>query len=263
MNIDLALPTLLGLLLGTVRSAAWLIVSPPFATRTIPGPVKGVLAVALALPVAGRLGPEVPELSTPALISAIVLQAVTGAALGFLTYLIFAAVQAAGDLIDLFGGFTLAAGYDPLSMSQTSIFGRFHQLLGLVLLFMTNAHLLVVSGFLRSYDAIGVSEGIKLDVTAEALLSGIGTFFLAALEIAAPMIAVLFLADVALGLLTRVSPQLNAFSLGFPIKIFLTLMLIGFTFPLLPGVVENLSEMGTDAVMSVLEGSADPPAAAP
>lgn len=254
MTVELAMPTVLGLLLGAVRSAAWLLVCPPFATRSIPGTVKAALALALALPVASRIGPEVPDLSTGALVSAVVLQAVTGAALGFLTYLLFAAVQAAGDLIDLFGGFTLAQGYDPLAMVQTSIFGRFHQLLGLVLLFMTDAHLVMIQGFLRSYDAIPVTQGIKLDVTADALLTAVSEFFLAALEIAAPMIAVLFLADVALGLLTRVSPQLNAFALGFPIKIFLTLALIGFTFPLLPGAVESLSDLGADAVISVLEG---------
>jgi flagellar biosynthetic protein FliR len=254
MGIELALPTMLGLLLGSVRSAAWLLVSPPFATRTIPGTVKAVLAVALALPVASRIGPQIPELSTGALISAVVLQVVTGAALGFITYLLFAAIQAAGDLIDLFGGFTLAQAYDPMSMSQSSIFGRFHQLLGLVLLFVTDAHLLIVAGFLRSYDAIPVTEGVAMDATADAMLGGISQFFLAALEIAGPMVVVLFLADVALGLLTRVSPQLNAFALGFPIKIFLTLALIGFTFPLLPGAIEGLSYTAADATISMLGG---------
>lgn len=251
------MPTLLGLLLGSVRSAAWLLVSPPFATRSIPGTVKGMFAVALALPVAAQIGPAVPELSTGALISAVALQAVTGAALGFVTYLLFAAIQAAGDLIDLFGGFTLAAGYDPLSMSQTSVFGRYHQLLGLVLLFVTDAHLVIVAGFLRSYEAIPVTEGVALDATADAVLTGIGQFFLAALEIAAPMVVVLFLADVGLGLLTRVSPQLNAFSLGFPIKIFITLALIGFTFPLLPGAVEGLAEAAADATMSMFGGDGE------
>lgn len=254
MGIELALPTMLGLLLGSVRSAAWLLVSPPFATRTIPGTVKAVLAVALALPVASRIGPQIPELSTGALISAVVLQVVTGAALGFITYLLFAAIQAAGDLIDLFGGFTLAQAYDPMSMSQSSIFGRFHQLLGLVLLFVTDAHLVIVAGFLRSYDAIPVTEGVAMDATADAMLNGISQFFLAALEIAGPMVVVLFLADVALGLLTRVSPQLNAFALGFPIKIFLTLALIGFTFPLLPGAIEGLSDTAADATISMLGG---------
>jgi flagellar biosynthetic protein FliR len=179
---------------------------------------------------------------------------VTGAALGFVTYLLFAALQAAGDLIDLFGGFTLAQAYDPMSMAQSSIFGRFHQLIGLVLLFVTDAHLLIVAGFLRSYQAIPVTGGVKLDQTADTLLKGVSQFFIAALEIAGPMIVVLFLADLALGLLTRVSPQLNAFALGFPVKIFLTLTLIGFTFPLLPGAVSTLADSAGNGMLALFGG---------
>jgi flagellar biosynthetic protein FliR len=241
VQVSLALPSLLGLLLGSVRSAAWLFIAPPFATRTIPATVKAGLSVALALPVADRIGGQLPALSTPDLIAAVVLQVASGAALGFLTYLLFAAIQAAGDLIDVFGGFTLAAAYDPLGMAQSSVFGRFHQLLGVTLLFVTDAHLILVAGFLRSYDAIPATGGVRLDRTADGLLSGVGQFFVAALEIAAPMIAVLFLADVSLGLLTRVSPQLNAFALGFPLKIFLTVTLAAVVFVAMPSVVSSLT----------------------
>lgn len=254
MTIEAALPPLLGLLLGMVRAAVWLMISPPFATRAIPGQVKVAVAVALTLPVTSRLTADLPALSVPDLIAAVVLQALTGAALGFLTYLFFAAVQAAGDLVDLFGGFTLAAGFDPLSMSQNSVFGRIHQLLAVTLLFATNAHLMVIRGFLTSYDAIPVTRGVDLERMQAALLTGIGQFFLSALQIAGPLIAVLFLADVGLGLLTRVSPQLNAFALGFPVKIMLTLMLVGLTFPLLPTVVERVAEAGTRAVLGVAGG---------
>jgi flagellar biosynthetic protein FliR len=245
------LPPLLGLVLGAVRAAAWLLLSPPFNTRMVPGTAKGLLAVALALPVADRLAEQVDLTDVPALIGAVVVQVAVGAALGFTTQLLFAAIQAAGDLIDLFGGFTVAFGYDPLSMSQSSVFGRLHQLLAVTLLFTSNAHLMVVQGFLRSYEVLPIGEGLALDRLAATLVPGIGTFFLSALQIAAPLIGVLFVADVGLGLLTRVSPSLNALSLGFPIKIMLTLVVIGFTFPLLPGVVESVVDDAVQAVMAV------------
>lgn len=254
MTLDAALPALLGLLLGSVRAAAWLMISPPFNGRIIPAKIKAMLSIALALPVASRLSQDLPDFTLPAIVSAVVLQVITGAGLGFLTYLAFAAVQAAGDLIDLFGGFALAAAYDPLSMSQNSVFGKIHQLLALTLLFVTNAHLLVIRGFMTSYDVIPVNAGVEIDKLGASIIAGIGQFFVSALEIAAPLIAVLFLADVGLGLLTRVSPQLNAFSLGFPIKIFITLALIGFTFPLLPSVIEGVADMGTRAVLEVAGG---------
>ncbi len=252
MTLETAFPALLALLLAAVRSAAWVVVSPPFATRLVPGSIKAVIAIALALPMAPGLAVDLPQLGTPDLIAAVLLQALTGAGLGFLTYLLFAAVQAAGDLIDLFGGFQLASAFDPLSMSQNSVFGKIHQWLALTLLFATNAHLMIIRGFLTSYDAIPATKGIDLARLGPAVITGLGQFFVSALEIAAPLVAVLFMADVGLGLLTRVSPQLNAFSLGFPIKIFMTVSLIGFTFPLLPGIVENVAEAGTKAMLAVM-----------
>ena len=65
--------------------------------------------------------------------------------------------------------------------------------------------------------------------------------FLAAVQIAGPLLVVLFLADAGLGLLTRVAPALNAFALGFPLKIFLTLTLGGLVFIVLPRVVSSLT----------------------
>ena len=55
------------------------------------------------------------------------------------------------------------------------------------------------------------------------MTSAVTGMFLSAVQIAGPLLVVLFLADVGLGLLTRVAPALNAFSLGFPLKIMLTL----------------------------------------
>src|SRR5262249_16441523 len=116
----------------------------------------------------------------------------------------------------------------------------------------TDAHLVIVAGFLRSYDAIPVTSGVHLDTTSDALLTGMTQFFLAALEIAGPMVVVLFLADVALGLLTRAPPQLNAFALRFPVTILLPLALVGFTFPVIPGAIQGLSDNAADAVLSML-----------
>jgi flagellar biosynthetic protein FliR len=66
--------------------------------------------------------------------------------------------------------------------------------------------------------------------------------FLAGLQIAGPLIAILFLTDVAFGLLNRVAPALNAFQLGFPLKILITLLSGGVVFLALPRVVGALTD---------------------
>jgi flagellar biosynthetic protein FliR len=78
--------------------------------------------------------------------------------------------------------------------------------------------------------------------------------FTAALEIAAPLAAVLFCADLALGLLNRIAPALNAFSLGFPVKIFLVLSLGGLAIGLLPQAVHKLVVPAVEAVITVSGG---------
>ena len=78
--------------------------------------------------------------------------------------------------------------------------------------------------------------------------------FLAALQIAGPLVAVMLLADVALGLLSRAAPALNIFALGFPVKILLTLTLLGMTFPLLPPALDTLIEQAMRAITSLTGG---------
>jgi flagellar biosynthetic protein FliR len=228
------------LLLAAIRAAVWLTLAPPFNTKAIPAPVKALLSVGLALPVVPGLAGQLPALTVPALLLAAGEQAVVGAALGFVTGLLFAAVQAAGDLIDLFGGFSLAFAFDPLSSSGNSVFGRFYGLLATTLLFASDGYLLVLRGFAHSYDGIPLGQSISLAGLGEALTSGLTALFVAALQIAGPLIAVLFCADLGLGLLNRVAPALNAFAMGFPAKIMLTLSLSGVALLVLPEAMRGL-----------------------
>ena len=239
MTAVLPVDLVLGFVLAVVRASAWLAVAPPFNTRMIPVPAKVGFAVALAIPVAPRLATQVPPPEVVPLIEATLLQVAAGLALGFLTQLVFAAVQAAGELVDLFAGFTIASTYDPFTNANQAVFGRFYYLVAMTLLFVLDGHLLLVRGFLDSFAAMptGVPD---LGSVSELLIDGLGMFFLAALEIAAPVLAALFLTEVALGLLSKAAPQMNVFVLGFPVKILLSLGLIGLTLPLLPNALEHL-----------------------
>jgi flagellar biosynthetic protein FliR len=75
--------------------------------------------------------------------------------------------------------------------------------------------------------------------------------FIGALQIAGPLIVVLFIADIALGVLNRIAPQLNAFSMSFPVKIGLTLLLVGLGFTLMPGTVIQIAHRANDVVSAV------------
>jgi flagellar biosynthetic protein FliR len=68
------------------------------------------------------------------------------------------------------------------------------------------------------------------------------------------MVAVLLLADVALALMSRAAPALNIFQMGFPVKIMLTLTMLGLTFPLLPPALDMLMQNAARAIMSLKSG---------
>ncbi len=199
---------LVALMLGALRAAAWLMICPPFSSRIIPMPVKALLAVGIALPMAPRLQGQVPSLETAPLIVSAAEQILVGSALGFLTYLLFA----------------------------------------------SDGHQMVLRGFLLSYKNLPLDGTLSLETLSRLLSEGIDDMVLAALQIAGPLIAVLFLTDVAFGLLNRVAPALNAFSLGFPAKIFLTLALAGTAITALPRALDGLVDKAVYAVVSLTGG---------
>ncbi|MEU4559930.1 flagellar biosynthetic protein FliR [Actinoplanes sp. NPDC023936] len=249
MNFEVATAEFLAVMLGTVRTGAWMMLCPPFNSRLIPVQVKALLSVGLTLPMAPYLRATVPSLDTQDLIFSAALQFFIGATLGFITLMLFAALQAAGDLLDLFGGLTLASAYDPLSLSQSSIFGRFYNLVAVTLLFASDGHQLILRGFLQSFRTMPLDTGFDTETSIQVLVRGVAEMFLAGLQIAGPLIAVLFLADVALGLLNRVAPALNAFQLGFPVKIFLVVTLSGLAITMLPAVLNVLVEKSVTVVV--------------
>lgn len=250
MTITVAGEPLIAYLLASVRIVAWLAIVPPFSSRGVPAMAKVVLSLGLAFAVTPGMKGDIP-VDFWALLVNIVTQVLIGAGMGFVTYLLFQAIATAGSLIDLFGGFALAQGFDPLGLTMNTVFGKFHQMLATMLLFATGAHLLVVGGLLRTFDFLPVGTSPKVEGPTDILVSAMGIFFTTAVQIALPMIAVLFLADLGLALLTKVAPQLNAINVMFPAKIALTLLLLGLSFPVLPLATERLVDLANEAMAAI------------
>jgi flagellar biosynthetic protein FliR len=254
MELAIDLDGLEGTMLAGVRLIAFFMIAPPFSYKAFPATAKLILALGLAVGVAPRVTAGYTSLDTGAFLVALVTQLGVGLVLGFLVYLVFSAVQSAGALIDLFGGFTLAQAYDPQSQVNGAQFTRLFQMAALALLFASGGYQLIVAGIVRSFDAVPLVDGtghvgtMAFGGVAGLLVAALTQMFLATLQIAGPLVVVLFLADVGLGLLTRVAPALNAFQMGFPIKIGLTVIFAGALFMALPSVVSSLTG---DAVQAI------------
>jgi flagellar biosynthetic protein FliR len=254
--------TLAGYLLVMLRITAWLVIAPPFSHKAIPAQVKALSGLGLTLAVGASMDFSTVSLETGPLVTAAVWQVFVGAALGFCCYLVFAAVEAAGSFIDLFGGFQLSSGYDPLMQSGAAVFGRLYQMTALVLLFASDGYLVLLHGLTSTFSVVGLDEGLSLRVVARVVSEGTGHLVVAALQIAGPLVAILFLTDVGLGLLTRAAPALQAFSLGFPLKIFITLAVSAMAVAMLPSLVDSFADDATRQTLLVSNASASADAAA-
>jgi flagellar biosynthetic protein FliR len=251
MTVTLSGEPFIAYVLAGIRVLAWLMIVPPFSSRAVPAVAKVLLAVGLAF----ALTPSLHLTSVPTdgveLAGAAVQEALIGATMGFVTFLVFAAVQAAGDLIDVFGGFSLAMAFDPMSFNTNSVFGKLYQMLAMMLLFATNAHLLVIGGLLNTFHKLPVGSVWQAADVTQVVTVAFGVFFTSAVQIALPLVGVLFLADLGLALLTKVAPQLNAIGIMFPAKIGLTLAVVGLSFPVLPRVVDRLVDAAIQAMGAV------------
>ena len=225
-------------LLASARNAAWLLVAPPFG-RVIPARVRGGLAFALAIPMSitgeARALPE----SVLCLIAGVGVQAAVGMLVGFVVLAFISVFTVAGSLIDFSAGYTASTVFDPSVGQANSLMGRTYFLLASVLLFTTGGHLVVVEGYLRTYTVAPLSVP---DFTSlgEFVVTNIGWLFLAALEMAFPVLATLLLVEVCLGLIARAAPQTNVLTLGFAAKTLVAVVVIGVSVRALPAAVESL-----------------------
>ena len=254
MTISVAAEPLMAALLASLRIVAWLLLVPPFSGRSVPARAKVVLALGLSLAVA----PSVPAGGLPtgavALFTVALTQVAVGLALGFVSLLVLGVIQAAGSLIDIFGGFAIVQAFDPSSNQMNTVFGRFHQVLATTLLFVTGGHLVVMGGLLKTFDVLPLGETPSTRGTPSMVIEAFSTFFVTAVQIALPMIAVLFVTDLGLALLTKVNQQMNVMNVMFPAKIGLTLLLVGLSFPMLPDALSRLVEMVNEAAAALVDG---------
>ncbi|TFC90235.1 type III secretion protein [Cryobacterium sinapicolor] len=251
MNITLDFAWIEATMLAGVRMVAFLVVAPPFSYNAFPLRIKGMLALGLALAVSPRVTPGWVSPDTGGFIAALILEIVVGGVLGFLVLVVFSAIQSAGNLIDMFGGFQLAQGFDPQAMVNGAQFTRLYQMTALALLFASGGYQLILGGITRTFAALPIGGGIDLAVPMQTVTAAVGQMLLSAVQIAGPLIVVLFLADAGLGLLTRVAPALNAFALGFPLKILITFTLGAAGFAALPRIVASLTDGAVATMLGV------------
>jgi flagellar biosynthesis protein FliR len=235
--------TLSAFLLVLTRTTAWVVTAPVISARGVASPGRLAVGVALAL----FLTPLVPvgtiPTDLPGFATLVIAQAGIGLLLGFLTGLLFSAFEVAGTLIDLAGGFSFSSLVDPLTGQPAAAFSRLFSLCFGAVLFATEGYRVIIGGFVASFRVMPLDELPALSEASAGVVGHAATTVVgAALMVAAPLLWVLFLTDVALALAARFVPQANTLSVALPVKTLIALTAGGATLALLPGHAAGLIE---------------------
>ncbi|AJD91013.1 flagellar biosynthesis protein FliR [Jeotgalibacillus malaysiensis] len=229
-------PRLTILLLIIVRISAFFVTMPLFSHRTIPATHRIGIAIMLSWMMYYTLDAEPFEINGE-YIFLILKEAAVGLFLGLIAYIILSAIQIGGNFIDFQMGFAMANVIDPQTGAQSPLIGQYLYTLAILLLLATNGHHLILDGIFFSYQYIPIDQvtlGFGDPMTAELIIKAFAATFVIAFQMAAPVVATLFLVDIALGIVARTSPQFNIFVIGFPIKItvafIVLIVLMGVTF---------------------------------
>jgi flagellar biosynthetic protein FliR len=217
-----------------LRVLAVFTAAPIFSSRAFPVRAR----IALAFLVAFAAQPSMPQapiigFNDPAALGVVVQQVGIGLALGFAVRLVFAAVELAGEVIGFQMGLNFAAFFDPSLNSQSSAVARFFGQITALLFVVMNGHLMVLVAVNKSFKAFPVNQNF-LQALGQMKLYNLGSdLFASALWMALPMVGMLMFVNFALGVISRVAPQMNIFAVGFPITLVVGLIGIAYTLPML------------------------------
>ncbi len=236
------------------RVLALVSVAPVFSNISLPERIKVVFGVAITLALIPAL-PPMPAVPAGSWIGlAIVFEQVAiGTLIGFALRIAFAAVDVAGQLIGLQMGLSFAVFYDPTTSSQAPVVSEFMALLATLIFLALNGHLLMLSLLARSFTLLPVSTVPFAAKGFVTLLAWAGTMFAAGVLLALPLIAALLIANIAMGVLSRVAPQLNLFAVGFPVTIFAGFAVITISLPYFAAALERLFDQSFDAMAAIMK----------
>jgi flagellar biosynthetic protein FliR len=240
--VDLGASQLVLYLLIFIRVMSIIAVAPVLGHQAIPVQIKVALGLFAALvlePVLQATHPAVPLQLGPLVIAAAA-EAAVGLLLGFVMGFILLGVDVAGDMISFDLGLTMATVLDPETGVQNPVLTEFLRLVMTLVLLMLNGHHFILQALRLSFDTVALGGFTVTGAAADTLVAMSGKVLLIGIKLAAPVIVASFLMNVALGVLTRVAPQINVFILSFQLKIGVGLLVLLTTAPMMVYVFKNL-----------------------
>jgi flagellar biosynthetic protein FliR len=200
-----------------VRVSGMVAFAPFFSSTALPMRTKAVFAGAVAFLLAPLVA-ALPRAQVSLGFSALLGELAVGLVYGLTLTLLNEMLIFAGQIIGLQFSFSLVNLLDPNSAIQTPLLGDLFQLMGTLVVIGAGLDRILLASLVRSFRVAPLGRYALAPTGALEIVRAAGGVFLAAVELAAPVLAATLLVEVAVALLGKISPQLPVMSLTVPMK---------------------------------------------
>ncbi|MBI1352762.1 MAG: hypothetical protein GC160_00340 [Acidobacteria bacterium] len=224
--------------LALARLVTAISLAPFLGGKSVPNQVKVGLAAAMTILLFPLLDP-VAEAPPPTLlwVALLVKEVLIGALLGLLSQLVFFAIQMGGALIDTQRGMNQFSFFAPQLQGNTSALGLLQFQAALVVFLALDGHLVFLQALADSFQTTPVNAFPPVVADGMAFVDRLARFsadlFLIALQLAAPVMAALFLIDASFGALGKIAPQMPVHGEAHTLKSLVGLLIVFLALPLL------------------------------
>ena len=240
MPVDLTaiLPHIPAWLLVLFRLAGLFFFAPLLSSQLIPRHVKVFLVLGLSFCVYPMLLEPTHNsavyinsvidhpLSLYYLIPVIALELIIGFVIGFVCNLPLVGMQVGGQMIDQQMGLGFAQVYNPEIGDQSSLMGQILFLLSLTIFLILGGERVMFDALINSFNHIPLGGFTGFAAVVNLTVGVLSIAFELALQIAAPIICLMFLVTFAMGFINRTMPQFNILSVGFSIRILVSALIL-------------------------------------
>jgi flagellar biosynthesis protein FliR len=224
--MDIAIPVFPAFILFC-RVGGCLMTAPGFSSERVPIQFRLYLALAVTLVLAPalfeRFGPAFAAASSGRLIATIFSELLIGASLGLLARFYFFALEMLATSVAMTVGLGNIFGAALTENESAPTFSSFILVAALTLVFTTDLHLEIIRALYLSYETAPVFAEPRIDLLLEEVARVLTQAHLLALRICSPFLLFGLVVNIALGLLARLTPQLQIFFISGPLVIFLGL----------------------------------------
>jgi len=244
------------ILLIFVRIASFMFVAPFFSQRGVPAQAKIGLSLFTALVLYNVVPP--PELSYSGVVGygvVVLKEGITGLLIGFAAYICNSIVVFAGSLIDMDIGLSMAQEFNPdMSMQMTST-GNLYYYIVFAMLLATNMHHYILRAVCDSFYVVPIGGAIfEWDSLLLSMTTYMADLFVIGFRIFLPVFAVIMIMNCILGVMAKVAPQMNMFSIGIQLKILVGFVVLFLTIFLFPSVSDMVFDEIKKMVVLFIEG---------